>query len=379
MVLLLFASTLLSHAQEIAVHPLFAGNGQTTGMLSIYYTALLRAIPNMDGSYTAFAINLDDDVRPGDVPAGGFPPWICPAPSITGRAEYALTGEVVEDRDYPGYYRLRLYFWKLEGTQLLVSDEITAADRNEAEAALPFLLEWLFSAIVRDVSLSSNNYFPTNTSSSVGSISSSGAGSDQGLFESLFRHDNWLYLGLRLGGGSSGWYYNENKAGGVLRTPVTHFYNANAAFQVVGQVLPFLAFQLEAQLSSDLNSTGKLISEASGGGGLFSMWAMHIPFMVKFTINHNNIKAGLFGGVYYYLPLFKTGEDHLKEYFNYKPDQPGFVFGLSFGYKIGPGHLFIDSRFEYDGHWRTDEKTDAINSRRLIKIGIGYEIGLFKR
>jgi hypothetical protein len=199
------------------------------------------------------------------------------------------------------------------------------------------------------------------------------------IMEDLFSPEDWLYLGFRLGSGSSDWFYYEDKTHRVIRQPVTILYNFNMAFQVSAQVLPFLALQTEMLFTTDFNSTGKITSGETSEGGLLSMWAIHIPFLVKFTINHYNLKVGIFGGINIYLPLFETGDESVRQYFSYKPDQPGLVFGASFGYKLGPGFLFLDGRFEYDGHWRTDEKTDAMYYRNLVKFGIGYEFGLIKR
>ncbi|MCL2295265.1 MAG: hypothetical protein FWC36_10465, partial [Spirochaetes bacterium] len=134
------------HAQElIAVHPLRAAPG-TEELARYFYLTMLQQIPFVDDTdFRPFPIDLTR--LPPDVPAGGFPPWVCPSPVITGGASYALTGESVPDADAPGNVRIRLYLWRMEGARLLGSDEMTVSGRADIEMATPFFLEWVFSWI----------------------------------------------------------------------------------------------------------------------------------------------------------------------------------------------------------------------------------------
>jgi hypothetical protein len=89
--------------------------------------------------------------------------------------------------------------------------------------------------------------------------------------------------------------------------------------------------------------------------------------------------ASIYPGVYFYLPLFKTEDENLGSRFDYKPNPPGFFFGGSIGWKLGPGFLFVDGRFEYDGVFWDTPPSDRAFYRNMVKISLGYEMSFLKK
>jgi hypothetical protein len=357
----------------IAVHPLFGDEG--IELLSAFNQILFLTIPRSGGSYISYPIDIVNN-RPQDVPEGGFPPWICPSPSITNGASYAITGEVGVDNDFPGNYRLRVYLWQMDGTRLLVSDELTAATRAAIEASMPAFLEWILSHIGRNTTVVVETVYMEGE---VQTIYVEQEAQTVYVQEEAPQPEHWLFLGGRIGGGSSDWYFYENKTMGVIRQPVTLLYNVNVAFQASVHLMRFLDIQTELLLSTDFKSTSGLVSDEVQDDGVFSLWSLQIPLLAKFTLNAGRLKAGVYGGIYFYVPLFNVGDDRLQQYFSYTPDQPGFMFGLSLGWKLGPGHLFLDGRYSYDGHWINNDRNDAMYYRQSVKVSLGYEWGLIRK
>ena len=143
---LLFAAAL--GAQEpVAMHPMI-GPPETQEIAAAFFDRARREVVIVSGGkYIAF--NIDLSRLPPDVPEGGFPPWICPSPSITASAAYAITGEAAPDPDTPEAFRMRLYLWKMEGARLLGSDEMTVTGPEDLEAT-PAFIEWVLSWIVEE-------------------------------------------------------------------------------------------------------------------------------------------------------------------------------------------------------------------------------------
>jgi hypothetical protein len=91
-------------------------------------------------------VQIDDMTNlPDDVPKGGFPPYICPSPSLIKTNPYALTGELT--RTDTGSWSLRLYLWDMAETRLVFTSTLTAHNMSEYRLLLPGLLEKLFSQI----------------------------------------------------------------------------------------------------------------------------------------------------------------------------------------------------------------------------------------
>ena len=330
-------STHLQAQEIIALHP-FKGPAEGEAITGLFFERIEQELPNAGGgNFRGFPINLAQ--LPPDVPPGGFPPWICTSPSVTGTSAFAITGEAAPDQYFEGAFRMRLYLWRMEDARLLGSDELTVMGPDDLEPLVGFL-DWVLSWIESDVS-------PEN-------IATVGIG-----YLSPY-HQSWLYLGLRGGGGYSRWIYDYRD--------VTEMASANIALQASFYFTRFFAVHTELNLLSDFRM----------GQGFFMSLNLNIPVMLKLVFIGERVKAGVFGGVYFHLPLTQLGNNVFVTYYDYQADFPGFVFGLSVGWRLGPGNLFFDGRFEYDRHWFNTE-LKRINSRDSVRFNIGYEIGLFRK
>ena len=340
-----------AHAQEtIALHP-FKGPLEGEVITGLFFAQIRRDIPLV--SNNDFLVSLIDlDNLPPDVPPGGFPPWICPSPSITMGSLYAITGEASPDPDFEGGTRIRLYLWRTEGGRLLGSDEMTVTDAEDMVYVSAFI-EWVLSWIKEDEPI-------------VVYIESEPIYIQQ---EAGFVYEpSWLYLGLRAGGGNSSWVFDFRE--GAVRKESTMFYSMNFAFQTSFYIFDFFALQ------TDLNFIYEF--ESNSAHGDFRTWYLNVPILAKFILREGRLSAGAFMGIYTNISLSQKGEDSTVAYFSYKPDFPGIIFGLNISYKLGPGNIILDGRFSYDGHWNNMD-LEQINYRSAFRLNIGYEIGFFSK
>ena len=389
-ILLLLAGFIPLSADVIALHPL---KGSPEEITYDFYNILIRTLLKAQGSYTAYPIDLLR--RSPDVPPGGFPPWICPSAAMTEGAPYAITGETFPDPDFPGEYRLRLYLWEMERRTLLGVDDMIASDRQSCEERLPYFLDWILSwidthkeqikpaeRIIEQVPV----YIYVDETEHSQQIDTwvSGYGEDtwgepefQVESPGEFPGNKWLFLGLRAGGGVSLWYdlieKNQNPNWPELETNV--IFNANAALHVSMNLFRFFQLQAEANLTADFaNIEDHRIAEKER----FTSLALTVPVLAKILLWGGDMKIGIFGGPYFYFPLFQRGPDLLKDRFEYKPSLPGALFGLSVGWPVGSGFLFLDGRYERDGHWGK-ELEKGVFYRNVFKLSLGYEFGVFSK
>jgi len=369
---ILFIGLPLAAQERIALHPFRAAPGSEE-IAGIFYQVQMQEITHAsDGQFIPFPINLSR--LPADIPAGGFPPWVCPSPVVTGGAPYAITGEVSPDPDTPGSSRLRLYLWQMEGGRLLGSDEMVAMDRAESEQGMPFFLEWVISWIDTDTAEPTIVYVETEVITEVIVEADPVIVYVDG--EGEVYNPAWLYLGFRLGGGNSSW--NHDLPGSSAPAPFrnTHVLtNANMSVQAAVQLVPFFEIQTELSFILDFERLSDLTNE-SFSDAIFAM-ELRPAILAKFVLQNETLKAGFFTGVYYYLPLKEpdyTGISGL----GYNPDFPGVILGVSIGRSIGPGRLFLDARLEYDGRWFNRDFNEVFY-RTGYSINIGYEFGLFRK
>jgi hypothetical protein len=298
---------------------------------------------------------VDMNNLPPDVPEGGFPPYVCPSPSLTKDAPYALTGEVTQGDD--GNH-VRFYLWEMLDNRLLFSDELVAADRDQFEIALPSMLDWLFSWIKT----------PEQTALPLAETSPAEPG-------------HWLYLALR-GGISAGFYTRASEAAfNAVEESVNNYLNVSAAFQVSAQLLSFLGVQTEAIFTSDY-APFRIINENQTAIDLyrdpFRSYSLMIPLLVKLTHRQSRYFATVFGGAYLSLPL---GEMQSRGGgFNFSVDPPfGYTAGVSTGIKAGPGFVFLDLRWSADLGQTIKTNGDPLYKRSMFAISIGYELGLINK
>jgi hypothetical protein len=346
-ILLLFSGFFGVFAQEaIAVHPLSDEAG--TPMTGIFFDELIKAIPNVPdyvGVYRPYAIDLVNN-RPADVPPGGFPPYICPSPSLTAGAAYAITGEVGRSKDDPGEYWVRMYVWQMSNGRLIASDMVTAADRQSSAASYPYVLAYLFSIIDEgkqavaqpqldpsQVEQAQTVYRPTSRPKPV---------------------QNWLNIGLRASAGNSTWFID----------PVTSScLNANAALQIGVNVVAQLTIMAEANMNvhyafEDFDN---------------NFWNMTVPLLFRLNLQNDPVKAGIYLGPYLSFPM-PWSESPYQDADFYK--LIGISFGISVGWKLGPGYFFIDGRMNHLLFFSDDGIEYPSNA---AVFGIGYEFTLIKK
>ena len=224
---------------------------------------------------------------------------------------------------------------------------------------------------------------------------------------------NWLYLGLRGGGGINTAYT------GSSTEPIFNFdstepsFGWNGAFSINGQITDWLGIQVEFMYTHDtikLNSLGGSVVEtdgmwldSGGGDGEFTFNSFMIPILAKVSFMPGNFYFAGFGGVYFGIPFGEmkfNGTLQAGEWQGiFKPVNTniGLMFGGNIGYHIGPGILFIDVRYTMDlstmkfepveGSWSmwNDYITkwrfmpDLEFSRNKFLFSIGYKVGFFNK
>jgi hypothetical protein len=341
--MLFFALPSALALQTVALHPLKGDSPEVAGK---FFDEIVKALSEFPGPYIPYLINLEDD-ETVDVTSGGLPAYICPQPILTKDAPYAITGEVIQISD--SYYTIRLYLWDMNPRVALVSDElIIDADEDEVKY-LTQLLAWMLSWIDREKPIT-----PKTVAE---------------------QEEYWLFFGLKAGGGDSSWYFNTLDQNFIKREYVTHFLNGSFGLQGSVHFLRWLAFQAEVNFCVDFSQPWN--TDATEGS--FSSSYLTIPLMFRLNWRSEKLMASIYPGVYFYLPLFKTENEKLGGRFDYKPNQPGFFFGGNIGWKVGPGFLFVDGRFEYDGYFWNPPPSDRSFYRNLVRLSIGYEMGFLKK
>ena len=363
--------------ETIAVHPMWGATDEEQYIAPFLQSIVISLLPGFPvpgtfNPWNVYIIDLENDL-PADVPEGGFPPYICPSPSLTNGAEYAITGEVNIDQDNYGFY-LRMYLWRMEDNRLLVSDQMWAYDMESFEQGARGFLRYLLSQIPVETEPAEENLYvypvPRPEDEEGEEISRPPPPYEE-------EPQKWLWLGLSLGGGSSTWFHasaaTDNLPAGNHYASL--LFNANVAFRVTAHLLRFLDVQTEANVAVDFARYSEFLH--SGGDDIVFRWYMTVPLLVKLNLTAGRVRAGVFAGPYVYIPLALQSKAAVDSRFEYEPDFPGFTFGTTIGWKLGPGNIFLDARFNYDGRW--DDIWDIVYLRNTIKVNIGYEMGFFKK
>jgi len=116
--------------------------GSDQNIINQFGTELYAAVGNMKDFRP---VRIDMTNLPDNVPEGGYPPFICPSPSLIKTNPFALTGEVT--RTDTGSWSLRLYLCEMADTRLVYTSKLTARNIGEYRLLLSGLLEKLFSQI----------------------------------------------------------------------------------------------------------------------------------------------------------------------------------------------------------------------------------------
>lgn len=303
--------------------------------------------------YRPFIVDMRN--LPPDVPEGGFPPYICPSPSLTAGSPYAITGEVLWSDEY-NMFVLRMYLWEMATRRLVSSDEMQALDRAGGEVALPALLDWMLSWLA----IPAEQTFPVQ--------------------------NKWLYLGLRAG--PSFGFYQRSIREPFVEQQVDNYYNANAAVQASVELLPFLGIQTELSFNRDYAPfvSYQIVSPPSGGSTLalesapFVSWSLMIPLNLKMTLRRPTYFVAVFGGAYVTLPLGEMKQESSGKTFKYFFEPPiGITVGINSGVKAGPGYVFVDIRWNADLGEKVMDSGEAFYKRGMISLSLGYEVGFIPK
>ena len=291
--------------------------------------------------------NVDMVNLPEDVPEGGFPPYICPSPSLTRGTPYALTGDIFPSEDDPEFWDLMLYLWDMEEARLLRADKMSVYDRDECRESLPGMLEWLFSWIPRELAFLDG-------------------GLSREIWYTPTEPTRWFYFGLRGGGGltinTEPW--DEERGN---RNFVNNYYeNFNMAlFAMVSMPNIALISNFGIQLEGILNGHTKPFDDP------VTLSVLASP-LLRYTYRWTSNYVSVFGGPYFIFPLYKV---------SYANDSfpMGWNAGINLGTKLGPGSVFLDIRFLQDIMDTIDVASANVFRRNMINVSAGYEFRIATR
>lgn len=346
--------------------------GGTPEILNVFNPVLLGAMDKIPG-YRPVPVDMEN--LPPDVPQGGFPPYVCPSPSMTGDAPYAMTGEVFFD-DELGSWHLRLYFWQMEGTRLIYTDELVAGNGEECAEYLPGLLQWLFAWL--DKTAAADEEPVAGAEEPV--EEEGGEVKEEENAPLLLSAEKWLYLGVRAG--SSLRFYTRPQINHFYERGTFDYYNISAALQVSVQIIRLLAVQAELIWTTDYASFNTIsqLPPLSVSAAPFKSQSLMLPVSAKFTYRKDSLMTALFAGAYFILPLGQMENTAMGGNFAYGLTMPlGYTAGLNIGMKAGPGHLFLDIRWAADLADTMKPDGTIIYKRSMISLSVGYEFGLINK
>jgi hypothetical protein len=359
---------------RVAVIPFW---GPDTGINNQFFSAL-QGVLNGNADYEPFSVDMDK--LPPDVPSGGFPPHVCPSPSMTGGAPYALTGETSRADDGRSWI-LRLYLWEMSDNRLLYSDEIEPADRAECEADLPALLDWLFSWAGKNAESASAGEAAQTGQAKAPEGAASGA-TARGQTPAVPAAEHWLYAGLRAGL-SLAWYTREE----VLpfsEDMTAWFGNVEVALYGFAPLLKAgtvhrFGPQFEAAFTTDY-APFRMTDPGAGTNNLtpFSSLSLAFPLLAKYAYTKSDHFASVFGGVYLTVPLGEMKNDKIGGSFGVQPPL-GWIAGTGMGIKAGPGTVLLEFRWAADIGETISGSEEHIYRRSRFILSVGYEYGFFPK
>jgi len=354
--LLIFAQS--NRTQSVALVPFWGPDDQ---FITDFGEELYKGVNEIQG-YRSVVIDMTN--LPDDVPEGGFPPYICPSPSLIKTNPIALTGEMSPDPDDDEFWHLRLYLWEMADTRLVFSDEVTAYDREELAASLPGMLEWLFSWLKRGGRGAGGE-------DGEGDLSNQFTGRQVFITTSMPLH--WMYIGLRAGwtprmqaapawGGSGIDEFDKKYIGNNVEN-LSAALTFNMAF--FPESVPFfsrLGLQAEGAIKYNWKEESLLLVPTA---------------LLTFQVyRHGHMLFTLFGGAYY--PF--TFDDNIA--FGWTDGLPiGWTVGLTFGGKLDPlaGIFYIDIRYSQDMYYTYVKKYDEAYKRGDVTISVGYQYGIITK
>ena len=361
-----------NRTQSVALIPFWGPDGPYghEQFIQEFGEELYKAVNGLQG-YRSQVVDMSPEKLPPDVPEGGFPPYICPLPSLVGTSTpIALTGELTPDPDDDEWWHVRLYLWEMADQRLVFSDEVMAYDREELSSGLNGgWLQWLFDWLKKSGRGSGGDGSEGDTSNLYGG---------KKVFITTSMPLQWIYIGARVGA-SPLRLQDTPKFKGVSspddRYVESRYESVNAALSVSIALFPesipfFSRFVVQAEGIFNYDFEPQ-IGESKSPSTMTVTPAALLKFQVY---RHGNMLFSLFGGAY--TPF--TLNDKIA-YGSLVPI--GWTTGLSFGGKLEPlpGIFFIDLRYSNDEFNTFVTKDDEAYRRKAITISVGYEFGLFTK
>jgi hypothetical protein len=196
----------------------------------------------------------------------------------------------------------------------------------------------------------------------------------------------WLYLGFR--GGYSGRTYVKPSGIKLYIEEKTVGSSFEAGVQASFQPLRFLAIQAEALFTIDNAPFRAYIQpEANKNFNLvnheFQSFSLTIPLVLKGTFRPSRFLIAPLAGAYFILPMgtmtipSESGTD-TSDYI-YAPIPIGLTAGIQLGMKLGPGNVFVDTRYAADLGDTQLANGNSVYRRSMVSVGLGYEWGFIQR
>jgi len=384
----LIAFSQSNRAQSVALVPFWGPDDQ---FIQEFGEELYKGVNDIEG-YRSVVIDMTN--LPDDVPDGGFPPYICPSPSLIKSNPIAITGEITPDPDDDEYMHLRLYLWEMADTRLVFSDELTGYDRDEVAMGLPGMLEWLFSWLKRGGRGAGGDGGDGDTSNLYGG---------KQVFITTSMPLQWIYVGGRFGMTPLRMQGTPKFKG--IKDPDTRYVenrwesiNAalTASIAIFPEAIPFFSrfvAQVEGVFNYDLEPSTKKPASPSTEPGTEtpespstepvtekpvspSTMTITPTVLLKFqAYRQGSMLISLFGGVYTPLSLSTDKVAYSSRF------PIGWTAGISFGGKLDPipGVFHIDLRYSSDEFNTFVLKDDEAFRRKAVTISVGWEYGFITK
>jgi hypothetical protein len=210
--------------------------------------------------------------------------------------------------------------------------------------------------------------------------------SQSNLFSEDEYNNNWLYIGLRLGGSSH--FYQ------LYDFDIPNKTSFDFAFQFTVPVLKNLGVQIELIYTNDV-AEYNFDTTVRYGSYTYpakvsikeSLNEFIIPIFTRINYDVGIFNIAGLAGPYFTIPNGQVDiEENLtfawyNDTFSDKYDAEiifGLMIGINFGIKMGPGILFADIRYAIDND---SIKIDGDRSwhRTVLPFSIGYQIGIIKK
>lgn len=190
-----------------------------------------------------------------------------------------------------------------------------------------------------------------------------------------------ISLGLRAGTSLATAHFDKEN---LLPDSPDYYWGTTAGIVAEVCVVEFFALQTEAgviqkgyKMNHPFNAGNKTITTHFD--------YLEIPLLLKMKYGSETVKGFVMAGPYYAYALNGraklAGEKSNKIDFdqaNIQRHEWGGVFGVGIGAEVGPGTLFLDSRFEM-GFTNLDNQPEAVNTgwyNRGFNIGLGYMVAI---